>query len=121
VRAGGCRLFPPGQACREGRAFRFRRLDVDLSAVQGGEEGVVITVHNMGAAIPGDQLDGLFIPMKSRKGRASAPAPRDSIPVRRAARIAAHTPRLLSKSGGGGREFFSPAAQNTWKPHQMHL
>lgn len=32
-----------------------------------GDE-VAVTIHNMGAAIPGDRLDGLFNPMKGRVG-----------------------------------------------------
>lgn len=36
--------------------------------LDGDEEDVVIIIHNMGAVIPGDRLDGLFNPMKTRKG-----------------------------------------------------
>ena len=42
------------------------RLDPDA-------DGVAITIHNMGAAIPADRLDGLFNPMKTGKG-GSVPA-----------------------------------------------
>jgi signal transduction histidine kinase len=38
-------------------------------------DDVTITIHNMGAAIPGDRLDGLFNPMKVREG-GSAPVAR---------------------------------------------
>jgi signal transduction histidine kinase len=33
-------------------------------ALSGDEEDVAITIHNRGAAIPGDRLDGIFNPMK---------------------------------------------------------
>jgi signal transduction histidine kinase len=36
--------------------------------LDGDEDAVAITIHNMGAGIPGDRLDGLFNPMKTRKG-----------------------------------------------------
>jgi signal transduction histidine kinase len=36
--------------------------------MDGDEDDVAITIHNMGAVIPGEQLDGLFNPMKIRKG-----------------------------------------------------
>ena len=35
--------------------------------LDGVGDDVVITIHNMGAVIPGDQLDGLFNPMKASK------------------------------------------------------
>jgi signal transduction histidine kinase len=43
-----------------------------LVELAGTGDDVVITIHNMGAVIPSDQLDGLFNPMKSRKGPTSA-------------------------------------------------
>ncbi len=33
---------------------------------------VTVTIHNMGAPIPGDRLDGLFNPMKARRGGSMA-------------------------------------------------
>ncbi|HUG39437.1 MAG TPA: sensor histidine kinase [Longimicrobiales bacterium] len=35
--------------------------------LDGERDDVVITIHNMGAGIPGDQLDGLFNPLKTRE------------------------------------------------------
>ena len=46
------------------------RISVGLD---GDGDDVVITIHNMGAAIAADRLDGLFNPMKPRQG-GSAPA-----------------------------------------------
>jgi signal transduction histidine kinase len=43
--------------------------------LDGDEDEVAITIHNMGGAIPGDRLDGLFNPMKARKA-GSAPGSR---------------------------------------------
>ncbi len=37
--------------------------------VQGTEEQVTIVVHNRGAVIPADQLDGIFNPMRTRRAR----------------------------------------------------
>jgi signal transduction histidine kinase len=37
-------------------------------SLHGDADQVTITVHNLGAVIPGDRLDGLFNPMKNRKG-----------------------------------------------------
>lgn len=42
--------------------------------LRGEGEGVVIAVHNRGAAIPADRLDGIFNPMKAREKPASAAA-----------------------------------------------
>lgn len=46
--------------------------------LQGDERNVAIAIHNRGAAIPGDRLDGLFNPMKMRdapsKPSSSGPA-----------------------------------------------
>ncbi|HUE76399.1 MAG TPA: sensor histidine kinase, partial [Longimicrobiales bacterium] len=36
--------------------------------LDGDADAVAITIHNMGAVIPGDRLDGLFNPLKTRKG-----------------------------------------------------
>lgn len=36
--------------------------------LHGDGDDVVITIHNMGAIIPGDRLDGLFNPMKASTG-----------------------------------------------------
>jgi signal transduction histidine kinase len=36
--------------------------------LDGEGHAVAITIHNTGAVIPGDRLDGLFNPMKTRKG-----------------------------------------------------
>jgi signal transduction histidine kinase len=46
-------------------------ISVDLDA--DGDD-VSITIHNMGAAIPGDRLDGLFNPMKTGKGDSVQPS-----------------------------------------------
>lgn len=43
-------------------------------AMEGAGDDVVITIHNMGAVIPGDRLDGLFNPMKGSKGASLTPA-----------------------------------------------
>lgn len=40
--------------------------------VQGGDEEVTIAVHNRGPAIPAEQLNGIFNPMKSREARGSS-------------------------------------------------
>ena len=40
-------------------------ISVELDA---DDDHAAITIHNMGAAIPADRLDGLFNPMKTRKG-----------------------------------------------------
>lgn len=45
------------------------RISVGLD---GNGDGVAITIHNMGAAIPADRLDGLFNPMKNREGGSAA-------------------------------------------------
>ncbi|HUE76864.1 MAG TPA: sensor histidine kinase [Longimicrobiales bacterium] len=42
--------------------------------VQGGDDEVAITIHNRGAVIPGDQIDGIFNPMKIREGPATPAA-----------------------------------------------
>ncbi|HET7321347.1 MAG TPA: ATP-binding protein, partial [Longimicrobiaceae bacterium] len=34
--------------------------------IRGEEDRVVVVIHNRGAAIPPDQLDGIFNPMKER-------------------------------------------------------
>lgn len=47
---------------------------ISVGLADDGDD-VAITIHNMGAAIPGDRLDGLFNPMKSREGAASSRGP----------------------------------------------
>lgn len=42
--------------------------------VQGTEDQVTIVVHNRGAVIPPDQLDGIFNPMRTRQARRPAAA-----------------------------------------------
>ncbi|HEU5208682.1 MAG TPA: sensor histidine kinase [Longimicrobiales bacterium] len=78
-------------------AARLRQAltNIVVNAVQHGEAGqpiaveargeaeiVSVAVHNKGAVIPGDQLDGIFNPLKDRRfpGRRSAPrGPTDSL------------------------------------------
>jgi signal transduction histidine kinase len=43
--------------------------------VTGDEHEVTIAVHNRGAAIPSDQLDGIFNPMKTRDPTATSGGP----------------------------------------------
>jgi signal transduction histidine kinase len=40
--------------------------------LDGDADHIAITIHNMGAVIPGDRLDGLFNPMKTRTGGSAA-------------------------------------------------
>jgi signal transduction histidine kinase len=40
--------------------------------LDGDADDVAITIHNTGAVIPGDRLDGLFNPMKTRTGGSAA-------------------------------------------------
>jgi signal transduction histidine kinase len=42
--------------------------------LDGDDDDVSITIHNMGAAISGDRLDGLFNPMKTGKGGSVQPS-----------------------------------------------
>lgn len=42
--------------------------------LHGVGDDVMITIHNMGAVIPGDRLDGLFNPMKTRRGGSAVPS-----------------------------------------------
>jgi signal transduction histidine kinase len=46
-------------------------ISVELDA---DDHDVAITIHNMGAAIPADRLDGLFNPMKTGKGGSAQPS-----------------------------------------------
>jgi signal transduction histidine kinase len=48
--------------------------------VRGTEEQVTVTVHNRGAVIPADQLDGIFNPMRTRRpARSAARGPTGSL------------------------------------------
>jgi signal transduction histidine kinase len=44
--------------------------------VRGSADAVTVAVHNEGAVIPGQELDGIFNPMKVRPATSAPPAPR---------------------------------------------
>jgi signal transduction histidine kinase len=46
--------------------------EVSSVGLAGDADDVAITIHNMGAVIPGERLDGLFNPMKTRAGGSAA-------------------------------------------------
>jgi signal transduction histidine kinase len=51
-----------------------------LVAVRGSEEEVTVAVHNRGAVIPAEQLDGIFNPLKARRpARTAARGPTGSL------------------------------------------
>jgi signal transduction histidine kinase len=52
-----------------------RKAAVVTVAVAGDDQEVTVAIHNRGAAIPSDQLNGIFNPMKSREPTAASGRP----------------------------------------------
>jgi signal transduction histidine kinase len=58
-----------GNALDHGSAGTAVRVDV-----HGDDDEITIAVHNRGAAIPAERLNGIFNPMKPREAGGSSPA-----------------------------------------------
>jgi hypothetical protein len=63
-----------------GNALEHGFEDSEVTVVlSGDEQGICISVHNVGPAIPAERLDGIFNPMKTRDANAASRGPSSNL------------------------------------------